>query len=107
MQDITPQDAFVEISSGRAIGIDVREPQEWEAGHAEDVIWNPMSAFDVNVLPTDKPLIFICRSGNRSGQVATAVADQMENVFNMVGGMKAWNEAGLAMVSANGNPDVA
>jgi rhodanese-related sulfurtransferase len=107
MQDITPQEAFAQIASGSAIGIDVREPLEWEAGHAENVIWNPMSTFDVNALPTDKPLIFICRSGNRSGQVATAVADQMENVFNMIGGMKAWNEAGLAMVSANGNPEVA
>jgi rhodanese-related sulfurtransferase len=107
MQDITPQDAFVEISNGRAIGIDVREPQEWEAGHAENVIWNPMSTFDINALPTDKHLIFICRSGNRSGQVATAVAAQMDNVFNMVGGMKAWHEAGLTMVSATGNPEVA
>jgi rhodanese-related sulfurtransferase len=66
-----------------------------------------MSAFDINALPTDKPLIFICRSGNRSGQVVTKVASQFENVFNMTGGMKAWNEAGLAMVSANGNPEVA
>jgi rhodanese-related sulfurtransferase len=31
----------------------------------------------------------------------------MENVFNMVGGMKAWKEAGLAMVSATGDPEVA
>jgi rhodanese-related sulfurtransferase len=107
MQDITPQDAFAQISSGHAVGIDVREPQEWEAGHAENVIWNPMSTFDVEALPTDKPLIFICRSGNRSGQVATAVSAQMENVFNMVGGMLAWDEAGLAMVSDNGNPEVA
>jgi rhodanese-related sulfurtransferase len=107
MQDISPQDAFVEISSGRVIGIDVRESDEWEAGHAEDVIWNPMSAFDINALPADKPIIFICRSGSRSGQVAAAVSAQLENVFNMVGGMKAWNEAGLAMVSANGNPEVA
>ena len=107
MQDITPQDAFAEIASGRAIGIDVRESHEWEAGHAENVSWNPMSAFDINALPTDKPLIFICRSGNRSGQVASAVAGQFENVFNMSGGMKAWNEAGLAMVSSSGTPEVA
>jgi rhodanese-related sulfurtransferase len=106
MQEISPQSAFEEISSGRAVGIDVRESKEWEAGHAENVIWNPMSTFDVNALPTDKPLIFICRSGNRSGQVATAVAAQMENVFNMVGGMKAWHDAGLAMVSETGNPEV-
>jgi rhodanese-related sulfurtransferase len=31
----------------------------------------------------------------------------MENVFNMVGGMKAWQEAGLSMVSATGDPEVA
>lgn len=106
MRDITPQDAFTEISNGRAVGIDVREPFEWEAGHAENVIWNPMSAFDVNALPIDKPLIFICRSGNRSAQVATALGAQMENIFNMTGGMKAWNEAGLTIISTNGNPEV-
>jgi len=107
MQEISVRSAFEEISSGRAIGIDVRESHEWEAGHAENVSWNPMSAFAIDALPTDKPLIFICRSGNRSGQVASAVAGQLENVFNMTGGMKAWQEAGLAMVSATGNPEVA
>ncbi len=107
MQEIEPQDAFAEIASGRAVGIDVRESHEWDAGHAENVSRNPMSTFDIDSLPTDKPLIFICRSASRSGQVASAVAGQLENVFNMTGGMKAWNEAGLAMVSANGNPEVA
>ena len=106
MQEITPQSAFEEISSGRAVCIDVRESYEWEAGHAENVFWNPMSAFDINALPSEVPLIFICRSGSRSHQVATAVAAKMENVSNITGGMKAWNEAGLAMVSANGNPEV-
>jgi rhodanese-related sulfurtransferase len=53
------------------------------------------------------PIIFICRSGSRSGQVVDSVAGQFENVFNMTGGMKAWNAAGLAMVSASGNPEVA
>lgn len=107
MQEITPQSAFEEISSGRAIGIDVRESEEWDAGHAANVFWNPMSAFDINALPSEVPLIFICRSGSRSSQVATAVAVQVENVFNMIGGMESWNEAGLAMVSANGIPEVA
>lgn len=107
MQEITPSNAYEEISSGRAVGVDVRESHEWDAGHGENVTWNAMSAFDVAALPIDKPLIFICRSGSRSAQVATAIAAQMENVFNMTGGMKAWHEAGLAMVSANGNPEVA
>jgi hypothetical protein len=58
-------------------------------------------------LRNGKPDMRKTLSGIRSGQVATAVSAQMENVFNMVGGMKAWNEAGLAMVSENGNPEVA
>jgi rhodanese-related sulfurtransferase len=107
MLEISPQSAFEEINSGRAVGVDVRESHEWDAGHAENVSWNPMSAFDVADLPSDKPIIFICRSGGRSGQVADSVSGQFENVFNMTGGMKAWHEAGLAMVSTNGNPEVA
>ena len=65
-----------------------------------------MSSFDPRTLPTGKPLIFICRSGNRSGQVADIVAAGQENVFNMIGGMKAWDEVGLSMISSNGNPEV-
>lgn len=107
MLEISPQSAFEEISSGRAVGVDVRESHEWDAGHAENVSWNPMSTFDVADLPSDKPIIFICRSGGRSGQVSDSVSGQFENVFNMTGGMKAWHEAGLAMVSTNGNPEVA
>jgi rhodanese-related sulfurtransferase len=107
MLEISPQSAFEEISSGRAVGVDVRESHEWDAGHGENVSWNPMSAFDVAALPSDKPLIVICRSGSRSAQVATTLASQMENVFNMTGGMKAWHEAGLPMVSVSGNPEVA
>lgn len=107
MQEITPNNAYEEITAGRAVGIDVREAQEWTAGHAEKVTWNAMSEFDVTSLPADMPLIFICRSGTRSGQVANTVSGEFPTVFNMTGGMKAWNEAGLPMVSENGTPEVA
>jgi rhodanese-related sulfurtransferase len=66
-----------------------------------------MSEFDTNSLPVSVPLIFICRSGTRSGQVASTVAPEFSYLFNMTGGMKAWNEAGLPMVSENGTPEVA
>ncbi len=107
MQEITPQDAFEEINSGHAAGIDVRESQEWVAGHAERVLWNPMSAFDINALPNDVPMIFICRSGARSEKVASEVAGSRQNVFNMTGGMLVWHAAGLAMVSDTEKPEVA
>jgi|TARA_B110000503_G_scaffold24380_1_gene38483 rhodanese-related sulfurtransferase len=37
----TPGKAYKEISSGPAIGIDVRESDEWVTGHAPLVSWNP------------------------------------------------------------------
>lgn len=107
MREISVQDAYAQISSGSAYGVDVREQNEWVAGHAENVSWNAMSNFDAAVLPADRPIIFICRSGNRSGQVAQYVAQSHNEVFNMVGGMKAWSAAGLPMLSETDDPFVA
>lgn len=106
-RDLTPQEAYAMIQRGDAYGVDVRELVEWSAGRAADVQWNPLSNFDVAALPTDKPLIFICRSGNRSGRVCDALAPTITNIYNMVGGMQAWNAAGLPMIADSGNPRVA
>lgn len=107
MLEVTPQEAFEMIKTGKAYGVDVREQFEWDAGHAENVAFNPMSAFDINALPTDKPVIMICRSGNRSGQVCEALSSTRSDIHNMVGGMKAWMAEGLPMVAAQGEPTVA
>ncbi|MDP1712340.1 MAG: rhodanese-like domain-containing protein [Candidatus Nanopelagicaceae bacterium] len=106
-QTLTPQQAAEMIRRGDAYGIDVREPDEWSAGRAPGVTTNPLSSFNAATLPSDKPLIFICRSGNRSGRVCDALAPTRTNIYNMVGGMQAWHGAGLPMVSDSGNPRVA
>lgn len=95
------------IASGAAYGIDVRESNEWTAGRAIDVAWNPLTSFNVESLPTNKPLIFICRSGNRSGRVCEALAASRADVYNMIGGMQAWHAARLPMVADIGDPRVA
>jgi len=105
--NLAPQEAYAMINRGDAYGIDVRESIEWLAGRAANVRWNPSTNFNAAILPTDKPLIFICRSGNRSGQVCDALAPTRPNIFNMVGGMQAWNAAGLPMVADTRNPRVA
>ena len=107
MVEVSPQEAFELISTGRAYGVDVREQFEWDAGHAAGVSFNPLSAFQVEKLPSDRPLIMICRSGNRSGQVCEALSGVRSDVHNMVGGMKAWAAAGLPMESTSGEPTVA
>ena len=106
MLEITPEKAFAEISSGQSIGIDVRESDEWSAGRAPKVSWNPKSAFNLSAMPKNQRVILICRSGNRSGQLATEFADQNKDISNMAGGMKAWKEAGLPMECDSGIPEV-
>jgi rhodanese-related sulfurtransferase len=104
---LTPQEAYAMINRGDAYGVDVRESNEWLVGRAAKISWNPTSNFNLEILPVDKPLIFICRSGNRSGQICTTLAPIRTDTYNMVGGMQAWHAAGLPMVSDTGNPRVA
>jgi len=106
-QNLSVQEAYEMITSGAAYGIDVRESNEWAAGRAIDVAWNPLTNFNVESLPSNKPLIFICRSGNRSSRVCEALAESRTDVYNMVGGMQAWHAAGLPMVADIGDPRVA
>jgi rhodanese-related sulfurtransferase len=106
-KNLSVQEAFEMIKSATAYGIDVRESNEWSAGRAVGVAWNPLSDFSVEKLPTDKPLIFICRSGNRSGRVCETLEANRTDIYNMVGGMQAWHTAGLPMIGDIGDPRVA
>ena len=80
--------------------IDVRRPDEFtgELGHIDGstlVTLGPELTQFLEKTPKNTEIIFICRSGNRSGQ-ATLMAQQLgfKDVFNMQGGMLKWNELG-------------
>lgn len=78
--------------------IDVREQWEYDEGHIPGITLLPMGeiADRMSEIPTDKEVIFTCRSGNRSGQVAEFLRGQgYDNVHNMEGGILAWEAAGL------------
>jgi rhodanese-related sulfurtransferase len=106
METVTPAQALEMVQSGAAYGIDVREIDEWDLGHFEMFTLNPLSTFDGEILPTDKPIIFICRSGNRSGKACAAVEPVGLKVMNMEGGMLAWQTAGLPMSAKHGTPQI-
>jgi rhodanese-related sulfurtransferase len=106
METVTPQQTLDMVKAGLAYGIDVREIDEWELGHFDLFTLNPLSTFDSSTLPSDKPIIFICRSGNRSGKACSAVEPSGLTVMNMEGGMLAWQDAGLPMSAATGAPKV-
>lgn len=87
-----------------AILVDVREPQEWQAGHAQGARHIPLAELDQRQreLPTGRPIITVCRSGARSAQAASMLAQQGREVSNLRGGMRAWVAGGLPLVAKGG-----
>jgi rhodanese-related sulfurtransferase len=87
--------------------LDVREPEEWTAGHAPDAHHVPMMEVPVRMaeVPTDTEVVVVCRSGGRSGQVVSyLMGNGWDNVRNLDGGMQSWAAAGREVVSENGQP---
>lgn len=85
--------------------IDVRRPEEFnnEYGHIEGAelktLGPELEEYLKSLENKDEEIVFVCRSGARSGQ-ATVTAQQLgfKNVINMVGGMIRWNEVHLPVV---------
>lgn len=88
-----------------AVLLDVREYQEWMAGHAPTARHIPMSELPnrVDELPRDRRIVCICRSGNRSGQVTGWLGAQGFDAVNMAGGMQRWAALGNPVVNHAGN----
>ena len=87
--------------------LDVREPDEWAAGHAPDAHHMPMMEVPARMaeVPTDAEVVVVCRSGGRSGQVTSyLMGNGWDNVRNLDGGMQSWAAAGRDMISENGQP---
>jgi rhodanese-related sulfurtransferase len=92
-----------------AVLIDVREDDEWQAGHAPDAQHLPMSRFveRLDEVPDAEPLYVICRSGSRSARVAAYLNQQGRQSVNVAGGMQSWAAGGRPMVAEHaGAPDV-
>ena len=93
-----------------AVLLDVREDDEWAAGHAPDARHVPMNEVPTRLaeLPDADPLYVICRSGGRSGRVVGFLAQQGRSAVNVDGGMQAWAAAGPAVVGERDGvpPDV-
>lgn len=87
--------------------VDVRENSEWQVGHAPQAIHIPVSAVSskLNRIKDDRPVIVVCRSGNRSRSVVSSLRKQgYDNVVNLAGGMRAWQSAGGAVLDNKGRP---
>lgn len=81
--------------------IDVREPREIAQGSISGAEAMPMSVLGsrLNELEKDEHIVFICRSGARSGQVCAYLAQNgFDSVFNLHGGVMGWAQNGFEFV---------
>ncbi len=108
MNDV-PAIGVTDLPTG-AVLLDVRENDEWTAGHAPDARHVPMSQLTgrLDEMPSADPLYVICRSGARSARVVAFLARQGVSAVNVTGGMQSWAAAGRPMVAerAGATPDV-
>jgi len=84
--------------------LDVREDDEWHAGHAPHAENRPLGLIDPRDYAGTDTIVLMCRSGKRSHQAATVLHGAGLSVYNLDGGMIAWSQAGQPVVRDDGTP---
>jgi len=84
--------------------LDVREDDEWAAGHAPEAVHIPVGTLNERAaeIPQDRDIYVICRSGARSAYAAQALVGAGWQAVNVADGMTGWAVAGRPMVSETG-----
>ena len=99
-----PAQTVAALAAEGATLIDVRRTYEFEAGHiagASNIEMNELSSRSDEV-PRDRPVVFYCRTGNRSGMAAEAFRQAGYDAHNLEGGITAWDSEGRALEPAEG-----
>ena len=101
---ISVTEATLLINREDAVVVDVRETQEWSAGHIANARHLALGQLDKRISELEKfkskPVIVCCASGNRSSSACgTLKRAGFERVFNLSGGIGAWKDAGLPVTS--------
>jgi glyoxylase-like metal-dependent hydrolase (beta-lactamase superfamily II)/rhodanese-related sulfurtransferase len=89
--------------------LDVRDKSEWEEGHIKEATHVPYYFIEQHLSDArgrdelhsyrERPLAVICGSGQRS-MIACSILQRhgFTQLFNVIGGMEAWNKEGFAVV---------
>ena len=84
--------------------VDVRFPNEWEAGRIDGAVHIPGDdlADRADELDRDRPVVTVCRTGERSGWAAGWLREEGFDAVSLDGGMQAWAAAGLPLPAGGG-----
>lgn len=102
MREITCQEVQEQRNKVRIVDVRTFEEFQGELGHIENAELVTLGPGLINFLDTlnrDEPVVFVCRSGARSGQT-TLLSEEMgfRQTSNMLGGMIQWNNLKLPVV---------
>lgn len=93
--EISHEDLEAALAGGKIALIDVREPDEYAAGHAAGAVNLPLSRFDPNQLPESLPVVLMCKVGGRSATaLGRAKAAGRVDVRHYRPGFMGWSASG-------------
>ena len=100
LPEVGPEEAIALVADGTLL-VDVREQDEWDAGHAPDARLVPLSQLQERVaeLPDDTRFLVVCHSGMRSMRATAFLRAEGLDAVNVTGGMVAWTAAGGALTA--------
>lgn len=101
---LSPLEATLMINREDAVVLDVREPAEWSKGHIPNARHIPLGQIEQRLGELDKfkakPIIVSCATGSRSSSVCGTLRKAgFDRVFNLAGGLPAWEQAGQPLTT--------
>lgn len=87
--------------------LDVREDDEWQAGHAPGAVHIPLGELPsrLDELPESDALYVVCRSGGRSARATAFLNANGWDAVNVDGGMRSWHAEGRDLVCELSGPE--
>jgi rhodanese-related sulfurtransferase len=94
-----------ELPAGLVV-LDVREDDEWDAGHIDGATHIPLGQLEERVgdIPAGDQVLVVCRLGGRSARATAFLTGTGVNAVNLDGGMRAWADGGRAITRDSGEP---
>lgn len=115
LRGVTPDEAEDLLQQGVPL-IDIRTPKEWQAtgviaGSRKQTFFDESGQYDTRrwlqdlkdvAAGTERPLVLVCRSGNRSGIVGRILSDELgfKRVYHLEKGIREWHAEGKPLVPA-------
>ena len=104
---LKPAEVAERLKTGRAVLVDIREPDEFRRRHAPNAVSRPLSGFAAAHLRVEprRDVVFTCKTGMRTGGACDQLADAVAGeAFVLDGGLDAWAAAGFPVVEDRKQP---